>query len=937
MILSRWTLSLLGLFLTLAALAGVALGQPPQPPKPAKYKVQLRYHIPSVRDQHVAFYKEMVEHLQRIDFDFQPKLKPFPNADYEDRGKNMLTGFIAGDKALKCLHNRSVAALLLVPEGYALPEDVSRPVKVRLELYSGFTADRTFTLSNQVRALLKQFDFIEATGYDHRGYTGRPFTRLVGWIPVEHLETLLKDLRTQPTGWFTPRLEKEKLPTPVSLESPIVVTEVLPDPDIVPTKGRTEAAPWYLDKLSPGLRARFDDKGTHKQVERVEIILAVTPAASDVSYRPLLQQAAPGLFIEGRTGPIVTGLVPVGQAESLAALSQVSNVRLAQFAPQAVDPALKWVGDNAKALQVSGLAALHKAGYKGAIKSKGVRIGIIDNDFRGYREMIADGKLPATTRLVDLTITRSLEVLPEPWPDDRRTIGHGTHCALAAALAAPEAELTLIRIDPASLPQLELVTRVINGDLALSDSLIVLSNYLNARSKSLDGFRDELAVERKPIMEKYEDEADIRREYEILGSAVRGWLFSAREWHLNRVAELERARAKLYVVEKRFGQMLDDIRSLKGIQIVSTSLVWNSGYPLGGASPLSRWFDEDKGHKALWFVSAGNTTNQTWTGPYRDVNANGVMEFLPATAKLPAGTWTAELSFLGWQPYQGQRTLELPEGARVRVTLQWREPHEPSYFFRAHEPDRYLKPLADMQLVALYQRDPEAKVLPADDFKVVGRSPLLPQRLDNQPNGSTYEQVVEFTAEQAGRYAIRVERQLMTEWVLEQAGKNERPLLVELTGLTSTGIRPAGAPTLPALESQWELQPRLFVEVMDLPSAAKGRAVFRDFSTEQGSIPMLADTRTLVAVGAAKLGGEPQPYSTRGAPGTLSYFCKPNLLSFDELQLTPEDGSAAYGASLATPFAAGMAATLLSAGRTRPGLDNFFLKQTGNSLRLPPK
>ena len=40
------------------------------------------------------------------------------------------------------------------------------------------------------------------------------------------------------------------------------------------------------------------------------------------------------------------------------------------------------------------------------------------------------------------------DFLPDPQTGDDKAIGHGTHCALAAALAAPEAELTLVRIDP---------------------------------------------------------------------------------------------------------------------------------------------------------------------------------------------------------------------------------------------------------------------------------------------------------------------------------------------------------------------------------------------------------------------------------------------------------------------------------------------------------
>jgi subtilisin family serine protease len=939
MILSRRTACLLGLFLATLVVASAALGQPAQPKKPVKYKVELRYRIPSPRDQHVAFYKEMVEHLQRQGFDFEPKLKPFPNPDYEDRNKNMLTGFVAGDKALACLDNKSVAALLLIPHDYVLPADPDQYVKVRLELHAGFSTERAFTLANQVRVLLKQFDFIESAGYDHRGYTGRSFTRLVGWIPVEHLKTLLKDLRTQPTGWLTPRIEIETLPAPVSQVSPILVTEVLPDPDVkVPKLKSTSQEVTALDKLSPALRALLEDKKS-EQV-RAEIFLAATPPANDEGWRKLLQDTTPALlFIEGRIGPMVTAQFRAQVAPQFAALPQVSFIRLAQAAPVAVDPALKFAGDNGKALEASGHMALHKSGFKG----QGVRIGIVDSDFRGWEEQVRAGKLPRghrrrpQTRLVDLTTERNFEILPEPYPDDNRNIGHGTHCALAAALAAPEADFTLIRIDPGSLQQLDFVARVINGDLALSDHLLAQAGDLQTIAKALNGFRDELIKERGPIMNKFDDETDIRRDYEMLGP-VRGWLFSAREWHFARIAEWESGVAELDKLQTRFRDHLEKVRSLKGIQIVSTSLRWNSGYPLGGSSPLSRWFDESAGSKALWFVSVGNTANQTWTGPYRDADGNGVMEFVPPGTKLPPGLWTPELNFLAWQPHGGQCSLELPEGATVRVTVQWQEPHDPSYFFKANEPDRYLQPLAQLHLVALYQRDPAAKVLPADDFELVGRSSVLPQRIDNQPGGATYEQTMEFTTPKAGRYAIRVERSLPSRWILAEDSKSSQaPMLVELTGLVSAGIRPAGVPTLPALESRWELQPRVFVEVMDHASADKGRVVFRDFSTTQGSIPMLADARSVVAVGAANLAGEAQPYSTRGSPGTLSFFSKPNVLAYDHLQLTPDGSGTAYGTSLSTPFTAGMAATLLSAGRSRTWLDDFFLKQCEKVVHIPAK
>ena len=45
------------------------------------------------------------------------------------------------------------------------------------------------------------------------------------------------------------------------------------------------------------------------------------------------------------------------------------------------------------------------------------------------------------------------------------------------------------------------------------------------------------------------------------------------------------------------------------------------------------------------------------------------------------------------------------------------------------------------------QPDPEGKKRPADDLQMVAESVGLPQRVVNRPNGSTYEQVVEFAAD----------------------------------------------------------------------------------------------------------------------------------------------------------------------------------------------
>src|SRR5262249_48290824 len=156
--------------------------------------------------------------------------------------------------------------------------------------------------------------------------------------------------------------------------------------------------------------------------------------------------------------------------------------------------------------------------------------------------------------------------------------------------------------------------------------------------------------ERRAIFEKFDDETEFENEYGILG-AVGAWLYSDRQWHFLRLAELERDERDLRAREVRFQKLYNDLSGLKGIHVVSNSLVWNDGYPLGGGSPLSRWFDDSPPQTALWFQSAGNTRGQTWAGLYRDADGNSVMEFAAPEIPLRAERWTPELNFLAWQPF----------------------------------------------------------------------------------------------------------------------------------------------------------------------------------------------------------------------------------------------------------------------------------------------
>src|SRR5690606_31396554 len=108
---------------------------------------------------------------------------------------------------------------------------------------------------------------------------------------------------------------------------------------------------------------------------------------------------------------------------------------------------------------------------------------------------------------------------------------------------------------------------------------------------------------------------------------------------------------------------------------------------------------------------------------------------------------------------------ELPIALDLRLSLQWREAHDPDYFLRPGEADPYERPLAPMRLVLLRQRDPEGKVLPADLFEVVARAEKL-ERLDYRTGSAVYELSLRKKLDKAGRYAVRIERLVEGTWVL---------------------------------------------------------------------------------------------------------------------------------------------------------------------------
>jgi hypothetical protein len=839
-------------------------GQPAAPPAPKEYQVFIRYRIRAARNERVAQFREMLAYLESIGF----KKEPGPENEAEDPNQIIMGGTIPAANASKILLEQHVRSILLMPPGLQAPADRETPVKVRIHLTPGLSPDRQSLLASQLQGLLQGYGFHPAIGYDDRGHT-----LLVGTIPARNVVLLLEDLRTHQNGLLVPERRLEDFPSPLSRIWPIRMIEVTPEPAGFPPAREVPLPPppppgeEYLLKITPEVQALLAQADQASAPTRMQVILSRTADIDDRGWQRELYQAAPGIVLEGRLGQVVDVVAPPEQARPLAALPLVSTVRLPRPAlHQVVQPDTP-ATDVRSLLRESGIERMHDRGYRG----QGVGLAIVDFDFRGYRRLLGK-ELPAGTKLIDLTAERSPDVQPDPYPGDGEGLGHGTLCAVAAALAAPDAQFYLIRIDPAAPYMLLNLARYINGESVTSLSLEQRAEQFIAEADELRLRRNDLLQERRAVLDNFsQDEAIVKR----------------REAYFKAQAQMDEAARALEQRQARYLQLVRDLQGLRGLRVLVNTLVWNEGYPADGTGALSRYIDDCLSPRTLWLQATGNTHGQSWAGYFRDADADGVMEFAPPDAPLGADRWSRELNFLGWRNLQEKLSPNLPAKARVRISIQWREPHDP-VFARLGE-DAYRVPLANLQLFVLRQRDPPGKQVPADDMELIARSVGIPQRLHNQAESATYEQTVEFTVDPEGRYALRVE------------------------GQVPASIRPSTAPSLPVNQVGWDLFPRIFVNVLDPAARAEGRAVFVDYPTDAGAIGMPAAAHHALAVGAAAPNGEVRAYTARGPVAGAELLVKPDLLAEDGLPLAGADP--VFGTGPAAGLAGGMAATAVNAGR----------------------
>jgi hypothetical protein len=849
--------------------AAAARAAIPAPPPPETYDVTIRYRIQAFRTQRVAQYYEMMRFLQAHGFQRDPN-EEVPEDEPENPEATLLHGTIPSRRVTDLLAERHIKTVLLLPHGQQLPEDKAQLVRVDMRLRDGFPPDVQRVLHEQTRDVLASIQFREAVGYDHGG-----FTRLLGAIPSDRVPSLLNDLRKLPAGARQgPPFASRDRERPDVGEWPVRMTLALPDMPAPAPRARPEVIPPGREKLTQDLREALANKAAAGTPRRLEVLLAVSPPDSDRAWLRGITGSAAGVIVEGRVGPLVTVVAPLAAAVDIAARPEVDAVRL----PRAARPGSMTPGGSDETwrplLAEAGVARLQDLKHKG----RGSRVAVIDSDFSGWQALVGK-QLPEHARLLDLTTERNADLRPDPSPGPAP--GPGTRRAVVLSRVAPEADLTLIRVDPAAAYMVYQVARGINGDPYLSVSLDNRLDQLDTERRRLDERREKLLEERKIVFESFEQEGEPARR---------------REAYLKAQAEFDRDQREHNARVQRLFQYQQETCRLRGIRLVASALIWDEGYPTNGTSTLSRYIDDRPFRAALWFQAAGDSRGQNWSGLFRDADGNGVMEFTPPDAPLPQGLWTPELNFLSWRGAGNTPALDIPGNTRLRISLQWQEAHEGLYQRVGEDP--YREPLARLRLVVLQQPDPAGRRRPADDLVVVKQSAGLPQRLEQTLHGATYEQTVEVQVGKGGRYAVRIE------------------------GRQPAGILPPDAPTVPAAQKVApDLRVRLFVTTLSGP----GRAVWRDFATAVGSQGMPGDARTAVTVGSADEAGRPQPYSAGGPPFTLELLPKPDVLAFDK----------GAGTAEAAAFAAGMAAAAGLAGPSRESFLLEWLSRPGSLLRVP--
>ena len=859
-----------------------AFAQVKEPPRAEKLDIQIRYRIRAERDDRVRQFRALEKFLAGLGFEDGRKDDPNRDLDILDPNAERFVGTIPSARVLETLNDSRVMNILFAPSGYMYPESGDKPVTIRVIIRGGMIPTVQQAFHGQALAQLELLGFRELLGYDPRG-----FTQLKGTIPYKNLNKLVKDLRTEPAGWFLPDVPPDQLPRPLADRNPIRWVEVMPIVDTPPPFAPEAVLPARA-RLTPELRALLVDPNAKETSTAVEVLFSA-PMEDRLSFlrSRLVGGFAAGIkrnadgtpvkapdgtviptegaTIEGIIGNVVTiRFDRPSDVERFLLEPGVLSIRLPRRGIETVFPLVAdtKVAATPEILKTSGVETLHKLGYAGA----GVKVLVIGSDFTGAEKLIGKS-LPKRTQMLDLTAELNPDILPQA--GDPTRAGANIAMARAVALAAPDAELVLVRIDSGSFFQLLSILRVARGETFTSLAMQSRLEGLSTRAVALVKRKDAAVIDYRSAFEDQADDEPTRLRRERTKNALNAVIAQQAEMSLR----LERFNALQKLIPAALG----------GAKVIVNPLVWESGYAGDGLSDLSRTMDRlaapapprtvrpATGPRAsakspiVWVQASSPSGASVWGGTYRDADRNGTMEFASLDSPLPEGNWTPEMNFMGLRTERGTVSPDLPAGARLRLTMQWREQRDPNI------PSVDL-PTYPLVLRVFRQIDPNGEKRPSDEMVEDARSAGGPYPLVRTPTYVVYEQILEFTVPVNGRYAF----------------------------LAATAYQPE--PPLPALRRDVNIAPRVSIETL---SAKPGepRAVFRSYTNPKVGVGVPGDSPGVVTVGTAEAGS-----LLDGGTGVL-LLAKPDVLGPGAIELEGE--SPVRGTGIATGFVAGIAADLV--------------------------
>jgi hypothetical protein len=870
----------------LAALTvtGVAGAQVKEPPRPDKLDLQIRYRIRADRDERIRQFRALEKYLASLGFDDARKNDPDRELEALDPTAERLTGTIPSANVFKVLDDPHVLNILFAPADHKYPDSADKPVAVRIVIRDGLLPKEQQALHAQVLGLLDLLGFQEALGYDTRGYT-----QIKGVIPYKNLPLLVKDLRAEPSGWFLPIIPPDRLPRPLSDRNPVRWVEVMPVTDPPPPFEAPPLLPAQA-KITPDLRAVMLDpalKDTPVRViaffaenveDRVEALRGRLTTAfgqtvrRDKDGKPLvgpngLPVLTEGAALDGAVGNLASiRFDRPADVDRFAAEPGVISVRLPREGSETIvplPPTLK-ADPPEEVLKTSGVSALQRLGYTGT----GIKVLVIASDFTGSEKLVGNA-LPARTRIIDMTAELNPDIRPLPAEPNR--VGTGTAAAKAVALASPDAELTLVRIDPGSFFQLFEILRLARGEITYSEAMRSRLTEISIRTAEVNRRKDAAVAEYRAAFADLSDDVGTQNRRDKARAAL--------EAVIAEQTELARRVDRFNLLQKEM------TAGLLGARVIVNTLVWESGYPLDAMSGLSQLLERLGAPPPprvtrrpadlasipkppiAWMQAASMAGAAVWGGPFLDVDRNGTMEFAPPGSPLPPGSWSPEMNFLGVRSPTGQTAVELPAGVKLRFTIQWREPRDPNL------PGLDI-PAVPMVLRIFRQLDPNGEKRPSDELAEDGRSVGGPYPIFRTATFVVYEQMLDFTTPVAGRYALSV----------------------------ATGYQPD--PLLPALRREVEIHPRIVIDTLSA-RPGEGTIVFRSYVTPAAGVGIPADSGGAVTVGV------PGTDELSGGGTGITLRTKPDLLGPAAVNLGEP---AMRGTGIATAFLGGMATELVQAG-----------------------